>query len=382
MATNMLSTNHFLKDKKQVWVLRLLFTCWLLTKLLCYDLWMGDRFFPLLPVNDLLLHLSALVHTILFWASATAMVLALWRPVTTLVCVVVIAELLSCILDQNRWQPWEYQFLFMAASVLFFQNKLFINTAWQLLIAALYFFSGLSKLNPAFIHDIWNGLLLRNWLGIQSNNVWIFRAGYLLPLIEMGAGAALLTGRFYKWAMAILILMHIGILYIFGPLGFNQNVVIWPWNILMPLLLVLVFFRQPFAYDRLFFKKRFAFVLVLCWMVLPLLHLAGRWDHYLSFTMYSGGVPQLYICTSDAAALQRMAPFMGNRKNGMIPCRYPIAAYDWGVKAMKTSPYPEKRAFKEIARQWKQWFPGADATFYIYTSGFKPTVEILKLDGD
>ena len=330
-----------------------------------------------MPVHDLLLQVRVYWHAILFWVAIGLMAVGILVPQRKLLGAILLLEILSCLLDQNRWQPWEYQFIFMLAAYGCFHKKEYQVTAWQIILPGIYFFSGLSKLQPAFIHDIWNNLLLRNWLGIYTTNAWIFRLGYALPLLEMGAAVMLCFERFKKIGCILLIGMHAIIMLVLGPLGLNRNSVIWPWNLLMPLLLIALFYTRRLQLPKTFFKKPFSWLLLACFTLLPWLYLVGRWDHYLSFTLYSGGVPQLYICTDDPAALQSMAPYMGQQRNGMVPCRFPLSAYQWGVKTMNTAPYPEERVFRSIALQWKGQHPQAAARFYIYQSGFKPSIREL-----
>ncbi len=356
-------------------LLRLVLLTWIITKFICYPLWMGDRDFPLVPVTEGLMHLPAYWHAVLFWVSLLLMAVTVIFPGRKWAAAVVVLEMMLCLLDQNRWQPWQYQFMFMLATYAVFQLRAFKLLSWQIILAGLYFFSGLAKLQPAFIHDIWNNLILRNWLGIYTESGWIFRLGYALPLLEMGGAILLCFSRFRRVGIFLLVAMHLLILLLLGPLGLNRSSVIWPWNVCMPLLLILLFYKHPLQLPYAFFKQPFAWLLVACFGILPWLHVLGRWDHYLSFTLYSGGVSQLYICTDDPAALQAMAPYMGNRSNGMVPCRFPVSAYQWGIKAMNTAPYPEERVFRSIARQWKQKHPNAPVKFYLYQSGFQPTIK-------
>lgn len=358
-------------------LLHLVLFTWIITKFICYPLWLGDRDFPIVPVHDILLQLPAYWHAMLFWGTVFLMAAGIVFPRKKIMAAIVLLELISCLLDQNRWQPWEYQFLFMLAAYVFIKGEEHLITAWQIVLLGLYFFSGLNKLNAAFIHDVWNGLLLRNWLGIYTTDVFIFRLGYALPLVEMAAAILLCFARFRKWGLFILIGMHIMIFLVFGPLGLNRNEVIWPWNILMPVILILLFYRRSFLPLRSFFRQPFSWLVLACFCILPWLHLAGRWDHYLSFTLYSGGIPHLYICTDDAAALHEMSVFMGTSRNGMIPCRFPVGVSQWGIKVMKTAAYPQQRVYRSIARQWKKQHPNAAVKFYIYTSGFKPTLREL-----
>ena len=373
------SLKHFFANRSLL-IVKLVVLTWAITKCFSYALFTAGRLFPLVPVHESMLQLPKLVHAGLYWISLAGMLIFLLLPKRWLAWIVLLAELLSCLLDQNRWQPWEYQFIFMLAAWLLLSSERYLYTAWQLMLAGIYFFSGLAKLQPGFIHDIWNSLILRNWLGIYTNNQSVFRLGYLLPLAEM-AGAVLLCIRGWsKPGVAILVGMHLFILLLFGPLGFNRNELIWPWNILMILLLVLLFYKDALQPERTFFRQRFAWLVVACFCVFPALRLAGLWDHYLSFTMYSGGITQLYICTNHLATLQKNSVHIGGVRNSMVPCDFPISVYQWGMRAMNSAPYPEQRVFRSIARQWMQQYPGVPVRFYLYTSGFKPTVREMRIE--
>src|SRR5215472_14436791 len=87
---------------------------------LSWRLWISSRLFPLSPVSQLLptipspldkLWLSVLIGM----ALAIAVVV---RPRRLTVCFLGLAGLLS-LWDQNRWQPWFYQYFFMLAATVF-----------------------------------------------------------------------------------------------------------------------------------------------------------------------------------------------------------------------------------------------------------------------
>ena len=358
-------------------ILRLLLLCWVITKWICFPLWLADRNFPTAPVWDSLLNLPIYWHAVLFYFSLVLMVVYIIFPNKKIITTLLLLEILSCLLDQNRWQPWEYQFIFMLAAYVFLKTEEHIYTAWKIILVGLYFFSGLSKLNAAFIHDVWYNLMLRSWLKIQTNNMTVLQVGYIMPLLEMAAALLLCTLWFRKYGMIILLGMHLLILLMFGPMGLNRNEVIWPWNILMLCLLPLLFYKHALDPGRTFIRKPFSWLVIACFWLLPWGHLVGRWDHYLSFTLYSGGMPRLYICSNDNATLQKLSPYMGNTTNGLIPCQFPVNTYNWAVKEMNTAPYPQKRVFRNLAGQWVKQYPGAGFHFYIYYPGFKTRVEEL-----
>jgi hypothetical protein len=360
-------------------MLRIMLICWAIMQLLCYPLWHGLRDFPLVPIWNQLLKLPWYLHDVFFYSGLGLMLLMVWKPNKKLGAVLLAMVFLNALLDQNRWMPWHYQFIWMLAAYVFLKNEKQVLQAWSIILVSVYFYSGLSKLQPSFIHDIWNYLLLQSWLGVHSNNQWFWRMGYLVPVAEMTLAILLLIPRFRKIAVGGLITMHFLILLWLGPLGLNINEVIWPWNLLMPLLLCGVFLKPVLHFEKSFFKHAFAMCLIWICCFMPLLHRFGYWDKYLSFPMYSGGVPQLYICTDDQALLMQYAPFMSNRRSRMFPCNFPIPVYSWAITTIKSAPNSEKRVFVSIAQQFKERHPGVEASFYIYYPGFRPSLELLQL---
>ena len=358
-------------------ILKAICITWFITKIICYKLWAADRLFPLVPVNKILLSLPPILHSSLFMISLGCMVFILFFPGKKIAALLLITELLSCCLDQNRWQPWEYQFILMLSTFVFIKRDADIRFSWQLIIAGIFFFSGISKLNSSFIHDSWQNLILHRWLGIGDFGITVVRLGYALPLIELSAAICLLINRTRKAAVLVLIFMHIIILLMLGPLGLNINAVIWSWNLLMPLLLISLFYRSSFKFDQLFAAKPFTWLIVLCCWLLPWLQLAGYWDKYLSSVLYGGGVEQLFICTDDPKAKTEMSAYMDNEFK-VIPCSPVLSVYKWGIAEMRTAPYPEKRVFNAIIESWKKRYPVSSNRFYMYKPGFKYKVEEIR----
>lgn len=360
-------------------MLRIMLICWAIMQLLCYRLWHGLRDFPLVPIWNQLLKLPWYLHDVFFYTSLGLMVLLIWKPNKKLGAVLLAMVLLNALLDQNRWLHWHYQFIWMLAAYVFLRNEKQVLQAWSIILVSVYFYSGLSKLQPSFIHDVWTYSILRSWLGVYSNNQWLWRMGYLIPIAEMTLAILLLLSRFRKIAIVGLVAMHLLILLWLGPVGLNLNEVNWPWNLLMPVLLCGVFLKPELNFEKSFFKHAFTVCLILICCFMPLLNRFGYWDRYLSFSMYSGGVPQLYICTNDQALLMEYAPFMSNHRNGMLPCNFPIPVYGWANATIKSAPYPEKRVFASIAQQFKEKHPGVEASFYIYYGGFRPSLVLLQI---
>jgi len=364
---------------KNGFLLRILFLTWILSKAICFRLWMGERDFPLVPVWDGLLALPLWIHFALFVSSMALMALSVAAPRKLFIWVILAFEIMLCLMDQNRWQPWEYQFLFFIFCCVAFKPENMVRKSWQIILVSTYFFGGLFKLNAYFIHDTWQYLILIKWLHIQNSNVWLLRAGYILPLLEMCAGLLLLFRKTQKPAALVLISMHLFILLFLGPVGLNINAVVWPWNVFLIMLLFYLFYKNPQpVFDGMVFYRPAFFLIILAWLVMPWFQFWGFWDKYLSSVLYGGGVVQLFICSTNAEALQRASPY---RKDigSLIPCREFIPVYQWGMYEMNTAPYPEQRIFKKIMKSWEQKY--GSATFYLFKPGFKASVKIWDKSG-
>ncbi|MEO6488726.1 MAG: hypothetical protein ABIO04_02205 [Ferruginibacter sp.] len=363
--------NHFTKNDTKV--IRLIAITWIITKLICYNLWLAERLFPLVPIHTSLSLVPAFFHTLIFAVSIAGMVWFLFFPRKKIMIAILLMEILSCCLDQNRWQPWEYQFLFMGAAYVMSQNEKQTIILWQLIITGLFFFSGLFKFNSSFIHDVWQHLILNQWLGITNPGINLVRAGYCLPLLEMLSALGLYFTFTRKASVLILCAMHLFILLLLGPIGLNINAVVWPWNLLMIGLLFLILYRHKIEITRAAMLHRLTWVILLFWWTLPWLQLAGYWDKYLSSVLYGGGVEQLYICVNNIEAQSEMAGYI-QHKFWLIPCSSVLPVFNWGVKEMKTAPYPEPRIYKAIIKEWEKRYPNSRSRYFIYRSGFAPSL--------
>ena len=285
-------------------------------------------------------------------------------------------------LDQNRWQPWEYQFICMLGAYIFIpvagpggQDEKMRRQCWQIIIVGIYFFSGINKFNSYFIHNVWGNIFLKHAVGIYNPGPWLLRMGYALPMIEACGAIALCFGRTRKMAVLCLVLMNL-LMLIVGFSGNEIGMIIMPWNILMAFLLFGLFFKAELQSFRPALKPIYSPVMLLAWWILPWLQFAGLWDKYLSGVLYSGDIENLYICTDDLYASSRLSgDFVQGNKN--MSCNVVLSVYQWGMKEMNAAPYPAVRVYKAIAENWKHSFPKATNKFFLFRTGFMNSVRSL-----
>ncbi len=356
-------------EKKPLLLLRITCAFWLMAKMIGWKVWMVDRTYPTAPSFEFMSEIPGWVHFGFFACSIAAIAILILKPIRPVMAFLIVNELLACSLDQTRWQPWEYQYLFMILIFLVnYKEQWRIQPVLIFLLAAIYTYSGLHKMNAAFIGMVWNPMILKQFFHISPETIklpLVHYTGYMLPLVEFAAGAALFIPRTRKIAAILLIIMHVSLLILLGPFGLNFNVIIWPWNIAMiTFLYLLVFKNEPIlSLKPVFYKLNY--LVALFWGVMPAFCFVGLWDNYLSANLYSGKMPFLIISVKDKAGLEDLAPFFAE-SNPLQDSKGLIYVQSWAYKDMNVPSYPQLRTFKIIAREFMKKYPGTKVQFFTY----------------
>jgi hypothetical protein len=324
-------------------------------------LWIGPRSYPQAPIIAALPALEGLAAYAMFAALfllATAVVL--WRRPRYLIAAFIAIVLIFGMLDQTRWQPWVFQYVFLLAALAMFSwhsddgdgARRTLNIC-RLVIAATYIFAGLQKLNINFANNDFAWIIqpVTNLLPLPPTVLQAL--GFAAPLLQIAFGIGLLTRRFRSVALAAAVAMHLFVLAMFGPAGHNWNNVIWPWTLAMAAFDILLFGgNADFQLRDVIWTRRHhmdgsAFVL---FAVLPLLSFVNLWDSYLSAALYSGNLNEAQIYLSDdgqrglPAAIKTYATHTSDNTNV-------ISFQRWAIEDLNVTPYPETRVYKSIAKR-------------------------------
>lgn len=320
-------------------------------------LWLSTgRTFPNVPVFDLLPPVPAPFD--LAWLAALAALLA-WsaaskRPRPYLFAALALAVGLA-LWDETRWQPWFYQYVFMlfviAAAPEGIEGEEATLRACGLLVASLYFWAGVQKLNPRFFEEVVPSLVadLPAWLARLATPLSV-----LVPLTEVCAGLLLLTRRWRRVGVALALAAHVCVLLLFFPS--RRNKVVWPWNAAMAAF-VLILFRGGSHGLRGFLPRRAltpqtAAVAFFCLM--PLLNIFGLWERYLSGALYSGNTARGSVRLSGAVA-ERLPPRVRPKAR---PDGVGAATLDlnhWSYAELKVPAYPSARVYRGAGRRLCEW---------------------------
>jgi hypothetical protein len=335
----------------------------LLLSILCsYNLWAGQRWYPVCPVFESW-YISPPYDYILLGLEIVLLLLLIMADKTRLlIFLLLVLNLAFCLLDQNRLQPWFFIYNSFLL-VLFFYNWRIDNVnnynsffiILQLCFCAVYVYSGLQKFNPGFINETYPWFIrpLERFVS-DRQMLTLNKTGYFIPFVELFIGFGLLIKPVRFIAIPVVILLHVIILVLMGPFGNNYNSVVWPWNIMMIFLALLLFSGKTnerfFSISHLFKQPVFYLVMGLFW-ILPAFNLAGKWETYLSFSLYSGNNHNGKILLSDEAHdrlplyIRHFVKYQGGQ--------YILYPKEWCLSELKTPLYPEKRIFKHVTNYVK-----------------------------
>ena len=322
--------------------------------LLSSRLWVSSRFYPLIPILHGLPRISFPLDYIclagLFLLLALVEVASKPRIyIYSFACLL----LFLALLDQNRWQPWVYLYLFMLLALSCFswrpddiQGRENALNICRLIVGTTYIYSGLQKLNPRFA--IGAPLLL----GATPHRLQIFHAfGWFVACIEASIGIGLLTHKYRNLAVLGGIFMHLFILYSCA-IVYQWNSVVWPWNIAMIAFLLLLFWKTDFTFRDVVWRNpiRFQKVVLVLFGVLPLLSFFGWWDSYLSASLYSGNVPMADVLLSTTVKSE--LPKRVQKYVTTLPgARNVLKIQDWSIGELNVPPYPAARAYRAVGAE-------------------------------
>ena len=350
----MTTPRPFLATDPQVrWLRAVLLGSTLLGMLCCIPLWLTTRGYPLVP----LFAPGPVVPTVLgpwfLGLTLFSLAAAAWffRPA---IIFFLVATLYLYACDQNRGQPWMYLYWVMLLLNLLPERTAL--AACRVALSLVYLWAGIQKLNVLFFKAMtpWFIQPATDW-GLPDTVVAGLRVGvWLTPLWEIFIGAGLWFPQTRRFAIAIAAVLHGAALVFLGPLGHNVNLVVWPWNLAMVAVLLVLFGSEPCA-DlpptlRELRRSGSGMLVVGLFGLLPALSYFGWWDSYFSFALYSANLSRadLYVTQSFRDRLpSRLQAFVDPVKNFNPAFQLPFVFQHprWAAAELGTPELPEPRSY-------------------------------------
>ncbi len=321
-------------------------------------LWLTARAFPLVPVVAGFPQWPAPWDAVLLTLLLLALVGGIWfyRPA---VAVFLIGALFLYCGDQNRGQPWFY--LYFVLLLLTLRPEGPAVAACRVVVSVVYVWAAVQKFGPDYQRLVVPYMMqpVAHWLPAPGVAVakWCLSAA---PAVELFIGLGLWVPALRRAAIVTTVLVHGVALLLLGPLGHNYNLVVWPWNLAMVALVVVLF--PPVRLSETFRALRRSAVAVIVTALvalLPLLGYFGWWDSYFSFALYSGNTATADLILVPSMAerlpepLRRFAHPLHADVIAANPALRGLFVFDlqsWAQAELGVPPIPEPRNYRAIGR--------------------------------
>jgi hypothetical protein len=254
--------------------------------------------------------------------------------------------------DQSRWQPWFYQYVAMLAALALTREIGETLAAWRVVLVGLYVWSGIQKLNLAFVSQLFPWLVqpLADVLPAGPQRV-LLGAGLVVPVTEIAVAIGLVVPHLRRAAVVGAVTTHLAVLGLLGPFAHAINAVVWPWNLAMASLAPLLFWtREPTAASVLLPRRAGVHAAAVAFFgVLPVLSFSGHWDAYLSGALYSGNLKAGALALSDTVVARLPDPprryVVRNQTGASV-----LDVWEWSMGELAVPSYPQDRVFGAVAR--------------------------------
>jgi len=251
--------------------------------------------------------------------------------------------------DLLRFQPYTYMYVFTILLAVFFASHAL--NALKIMVASVYLWAGVHKLNATFFLDLFPGLIKPFYTFPKEPSLLaalIALAIFTVPLFEAGIGLLLLFfPRQRRPTILMAFIMLVVVLVCLGFDGNTWNLIIWPWNIYL-FLLVFILLSKSAAIDK---KVQFGFdtarlATIALFSIVPALALFG-WGHsYPSFKLYSGNTKRAEVMFSENETLTglpiNLRQLVGRART--------LPLVDWTAHEFELVVYPETYVFRRGAK--------------------------------
>jgi hypothetical protein len=322
---------------------------------LSWPLWIEPSDLPRVPFRDQFPQATAAGSWVLFGLLLASVAAGVARRAWLGPSLVLFGVLV--LQDQHRLQPWVYQYLVFGLLLATLRARQAVVFARGWLIA-LYFYSGLSKLDLSFCRELGVSFLATAVRPFGGNvgswpAPWRDLAVLALPSFEIAVAMALLFRRTQRLGMLGAIVIHTVLILILGPWGLRQSTIVLVWNGAM-LVEILLLFGPDLANETFLTggePRLVPLTRLLFWVgvVLPLGERWGILDAWPAHALYASHVERTSVLVheDDLAALDpKLRPYVYTA--GVGPW-HRIDLNGWSLAARGVPVYPSGRARNGLA---------------------------------
>lgn len=327
---------------------------------LSFNLWGGYRYFPYVPVFDFKFSIVPYDALIIGLSCICLFASVFFKKTRLFIFLALVLNVFLVIFDLNRLQPWFYYYNAVLFVFLFYDGRVDDSNKYtsvfiiiQFIIASVYIYSGLSKLNSSFVStDFVEIIKPLKPLITQRQFNFVTKTGWAIPYLLLFIGFGLIITPVRYLAIATGSFIHLCLFIFLFPGSHQQNYALWFMNTVFLMVLFVLFSgktKQRYFSPAILFQKPLFYIIMILFWVLPFFNSQNKWPDNLSGNYKSGNSSALILT-------------VGKQQHGQLPLYvkyffeqkdtvYTLNYNKWCLNELKTDCYPEMELFNSIYLQ-------------------------------
>lgn len=356
-----------------------------------YRLWMPlNRQYPMIPIFEILpLQMGSVMDFLLFWGfilGGIATALFNWKKYT--IPFLFLIYLIWILQDIMRVQAWAYHYLVLLGLLWYYQCKKHKQSEVLFLLRFVmimtYIWTGFHKINLHFAEVVFPWLMGIFPVFEKLGDISVL--GYTLAVFELLLGFGLMWKCSRKAAVLLISAFHLIILVFLIADGWNY--VVYPWNLVMIVLVWLLFWeqKQTDAPKRVAVRKFWpSYLIFFLYGIAPGLQPFNLWPYDLCQMMYTGLSLEMRLGFDGTAVtegrIKSCIPTTALRQiNPIGNNQWTLSMDDWTMAEFNLPTYPAKWYYKKIGKSLCRCVVG-DSGFIelLQKSRWKRQDELIKI---
>ena len=307
------------------------------------------RIFALSPVTDILGSTPIWVDWIILILNIGCLGWLVLKPLQRAPAVGVLACTVFWVLqDLLRFQPYTYMYFCTILLAVFFKSS--SMDALKIMVASVYFWAGVHKINATFLFTLFPGFIEPFYTFPKEPSLFaalIALVIFTVPVFEATIGLLLLFfPRQRRLATVMAFIMLVVVLTGLGLDDYKWNLIVWPWNIYLFLLVLMLLYKPASADSRARFRLDTpTLATIALFSIAPAFALFG-WGHsYPSFKLYSGNTKRAVVIFGQDENI----PLLPDNLGHLVGRAYRLPLVDWTAHEFELVVYPESYVFRRGA---------------------------------
>ena len=264
-------------------------------------------------------------------------------------CGVLVCTVFWVLQDLLRFQPYTYMYFFTIFLTGFFTPCCI--DALKIMVGSVYVWGGIHKINATFFLSLFPEFIEPLYTFPKEPSLLaalIVLVMFLVPVFEATIGLLLVFfPRQRQLATGMAFFMLVVILTSLGLDDEAWNLIVWPWNSCLFLLVVMLLYRPAGIDDTVRLRLDMpTLATIVLFSIAPAFALFG-WGHsYPAFKVYSGNTKRAEIIFAQDEHITRLPDSL----RPLIGRAHTLSLVDWTAHEFELIVYPESYVFRRGAK--------------------------------